>query len=224
MKPIFRIKYYLMVTLLLFLLVIILALSKGNFFTPYFGSIHPVLALLIVGVLGGILLQNLISHQAIANDNSTPSNIYGKVFSIGLGFGVFVSMIDVIYVLPEDINVPMWYALFFYPIMGFVVEVLFHLVPLSLLTTFIKTQRKSSIWIVFFFIALLEPVFQTWFGYMEDYSISYWIILNIYLFVFNIIQLKILVRYGFFPAFVTRLGLYLVWHIIWGYFRLGILY
>jgi len=48
-----------------------------------------------------------------------------------LGLGIII--VDLITIFPADTNRPFPDSLFFYPIFGFVVEVIFHLLPLALL-------------------------------------------------------------------------------------------
>ena len=48
--------------------------------------------------------------------------------------------------------------------------------------------------------------------------------MGLHLFVFGMIQLSLFKRYGFVAMYTCRLAYYAVWHIIWGYLRLQLLF
>ena len=76
-------------------------------------------------------------------------------------------LVDYLSHLPEDINILFPYSLLYYPIFGFIVEVLFHMVPLFLILVFADRFTKldeSRILYCVLLVSLLEPVFQLGLG------------------------------------------------------------
>jgi hypothetical protein len=47
---------------------------------------------------------------------------------------------------------------------------------------------------------------------------------GIHLLAFNVVALEVFRRSGFVALYAFRVGYYLVWHIVWGYFRLPLLF
>ena len=111
--------------------------------------------------------------------------------------------------------------------MGFLVEVLFHVLPLSLLlfitgALFKNINHERLIWGSIAIVALLEPVYQVVF--MESALVWAKIVTGVNLFLFNLTQLTIFKRYDFISMYLSRLIYYAIWHILWGHLRLELLY
>lgn len=142
--------------------------------------------------------------------------------------GLAIILLDLKAIFPQDTNRPFPDSLFFYPIFGFVVEVIFHLLPLALflfiLTSVFKLSFENVIWPCILAIALLEPIFQTVLGFSKPYPI--WVTIGVFanIFLINIFQLLIFKRYDFVSMFSFRLVYYFIWHIGWGYLRLKLLF
>jgi hypothetical protein len=118
-------------------------------------------------------------------------------------------------------------SLLFYPAIGFFAEILFHVLPfgaLVFLTTAIykKEITNKTIWFMILIVAALEPTYQIVF--MDSFpgwaSILVWV--NLYL--FNTLQLLIFKRFDFIAMYFSRLMYYFIWHIVWGHFRLELLF
>jgi len=113
--------------------------------------------------------------------------------------------------------------------MGFVVEILFHVLPLSLILSIFTLIRKNRtpqkiIWISIVLISLLEPVYQLIYGTPTHFPLSINFLFGFYLFLFNFIQLTLFKRYDFLSMYSFRLVYYIIWHILWGYLRLVIFF
>ena len=112
--------------------------------------------------------------------------------------------------------------------MGYVVEMLFHLIPLCLLLLLFKSIFRNSnpeklMWPCILIISLIEPTFQTAMspGYFPLFiNVYMWI----QLFVFNFLQLLVFKRYDFLKMYSFRLFYYLLWHIVWGSVRVDLLF
>jgi hypothetical protein len=122
----------------------------------------------------------------------------------------------------DDINVLLPKALLFYPVMAFVAEIVFHAVPLSLLSGGVGLRADdTSRWrlgLCFSVVALLEPTFQVVF--VADLPAWMLIYLPAHLLVFNVAQLWLYRRHDFLTMIGFRMIYYLAWHILWGYARL----
>ena len=132
-------------------------------------------------------------------------------------------------VFPADVNRPFPDSLLFYPSIGFVVEILFHVLPLTVLLIILTTLFKDLtyegiIWPCILFVALLEPVFQTALGFSRPVSPWATGFVALHIFLLNLCQLLIFKRYDFVSMYAFRLMYYLLWHIIWGVIRLKLLF
>ena len=144
-------------------------------------------------------------------------------------FALVMILFDSQVVFPEDVNRPFPDALLFYPSIGFVVEILFHLLPLTLLlivltSLFNNLGFKELIWPSILLVALLEPFFQTVIGFSSTYSPWVTRFVALHIFLLNFCQLAIFKRYDFVSMYSFRLVYYLLWHIVWGVIRLKLLF
>ena len=219
---------FIAISIIIAILTVILNVRNPLLFRAFFGRLHPYLAVLIV-ILLGITLSVFFLYRG-----------WFSVYKVGEFKGILVTaglaalpalaiiLIDLKAVLPADTNRPFPDALFFYPIFGFVVEVVFHMLPLALLlftlTSMFNLNFEKVIWPCILVVALLEPIFQTVLGFSQPYPtwVTVCVFLNILL--INIFQLSIFKRYDFVSMFSFRLVYYAIWHIIWGYTRLNILF
>jgi hypothetical protein len=77
---------------------------------------------------------------------------------------------------------------------------------------------------VLLIVALLEPVFQTVLSASGEIPLPGLVAVFVNLFIFNVAQLALFRRSGFLAMYGSRLVYYLIWHIIWGHFRLAIIF
>jgi hypothetical protein len=195
----------------------------------FFGDIPPLLVIPMIILLGFgcmklILSKSWFSIYKRENLRQLPRfSIVAVLFLLGAIF------IDVAFPYPEDVNLLLPKSFLFYPIMGYVVEILFHIFPLIILlgvlvTVFKNADPEKVLFVCIVIVSLIEPVFQ----YMFDPSIGKPLWLEIFdgtrLFFFSLVQLYILKRYDFISMYSFRLVYYLLWHILWGSIRLLILF
>lgn len=208
----------------------ILNYSNEHIFQRFLGDINPLAASLFIAVLGFILLSFLLSRDWFAVYKQ--GNLNGLLCACGLAalFGVIIILADLKIVFPADINIPFPESLLFYPAIGFFAEILFHVLPLTLLlitlTSLFRTASQNKIiWFSIIVVALLEPLYQTlWLVSLDRYP--FWAVAydGLHVFAINLFQLIIYRRYDFISMYAFRLVYYLFWHIGWGYFRLEILF
>jgi hypothetical protein len=204
----------------------IIYFSDNLLFQRFLGRTNPLFAFLIINSLGVVLLSFLLSRGWFA--------IYKKenlkrLFRFSVLAAVFASitiLVDLKVVFPADMNVLFPESLLFYAAIGFLVEILFHVLPLSVLlisltSIFKNVSSKNIIWICIFIVSLLEPVYQTaLMGSSNHYPLWAVVYIGFHLFLFNLFQLLIFKRYDFISMYSFRLVYYMLWHIVWGYTRL----
>lgn len=202
--------------------------SNPASFQRFFGKIHPLLVVLTLSFVGLVLFSLLISEGQFTIFRN--GNHRGILLALGLAvpFALLMMLVDSKAPFPVNINVPFPDSLFFYPVMGYVVELLFHLLPFCLVyyilgTVFGGAGSARTIWAAILVAAVLEPLFQVAVSF--DHSPT-WVsvYLGLHLLAFNIVQLALFRRYDFLTMYSFRLSYYVLWHILWGYLRLTLLF
>jgi hypothetical protein len=124
-------------------------------------------------------------------------------------------------------NVPVPQALLFYPAIGFVAEIMFHVLPLALLLFIMHPLggwigKERVVWLGILLVAVLEPTFQVAFeGKPFTWGAAYtWI----HVFAIALLQLAVYRRFDFISMYAFRLCYYAYWHILWGVIRLEVLF
>ncbi len=209
----------------------ILHVSDNLLFERFIGGINPLIASFFIVFLGVISLSVLLSKGwfTIYKQENLRGLFLRSSFAILFAL-ITILIVDINVPFPADMNVLFPESLLFYPAIGFFVEILFHVLPLSILLIsltliFKNANHKNIIWICILTVSLLEPIYQT----MPLFSSSQyplWVaaIVLINLFLFNLSQLFIFKRYDFISMYSFRLVYYLIWHIVWGYMRLKLLF
>jgi ABC-type uncharacterized transport system YnjBCD permease subunit len=204
----------------------ILSLFPGRPFERYFGSINPLLAVASVTVAGVVSLGFLDSRGWFAMV-STGRTRRGLAVSATFAtlFAVSVVPADLLLRFPRDLNVPPPQSLFFYPVIGYVVEIALHACPLALLLLLLGSFWKqlnpnSRVWLCILLASLLEPILQMRLGYSGKPLSWAEGFVAVHVFAFNLLQLYVFRQYDFVSMYAFRLVYYLYWHVIWGYLRL----
>lgn len=205
----------------------ILSLSEINFFRPYFGNLNPLPTVALVTVLGLVPLRYLRSRGWFEIYAAAKSRAGVPVSAaIATLFAMEAVFTDVMIIrFPRDINVPLPSSLLFYPVIGYVVEVCFHALPLALLLSvlslfFTKPNTNRFVWPCMLLAALTEPVLQIRLsssGALLSWANAY---VALHVFAINLVQLYIFRRYDFVSMYSFLLVYYLYWHILWGTLRL----
>jgi len=202
-------------------------ISDSLLFERYFGKINPLIIIISTSILGVILLSSLLAKGQFLIYKK--GNINGILLAgLAVVFAAVIILVDIKVVFLNDINVLFPQSLLFYPAIGFVVEILFHILPMSLLFFFLSSffkriSNRLIIWICILTVSILEPVYQTisFIGYYPSWTVFY---ICFHILLINLVQLLIFKRYDFVSMYIFRLFYYLLWHIIWGYMRLELLF
>lgn len=205
----------------------IIYLSDHLVFRRLIGTLNPFAIIIPTIFLGLVLFSVLISNRWFAIYQS--GNLKGLLLSAVLAsvFGLIIILVDHKIVYPRTINVPFPESLAYYPVVGFCVEILFHVLPVSLVMlllgwVFKNTETEKIIWIAILIASLIEPVIQSFdlLSYTNQYPLCAVLFTGIHVFAINLLQLFIFKRYDFVSMYSFRLVYYLFWHIGWGYLRL----
>ena len=207
----------------------ILYFTDNLLFQRFIGGINPLIAAFFIVLLGVISLSFLLSKGwfTIYKKENLKGLFRRSILAVLFAL-ITILVIDLNVPFPADMNILFPESLLFYPAIGFFVEILFHVLPLSIilisLTSIFKNiSHEKIIWFCILIVSLLEPVYQT----IPMFSSSpLWaaVIVLLNLFLFNLSQLFIFKRYDFISMYSFRLAYYLIWHIVWGYMRLKLLF
>lgn len=208
--------------------VVILLPAANVYFERYFGPINAVAVTVAASIAGGgslWVLQAKYEFVLFQGKKTLDGIRMSAVLATVLGAAIVIA--DLIIRYPRDINVPFPQALLFYPAIGLTAEVVFHIVPLTMLLFMLthlcrRLRRSYIIWISIILVAIIEPTFQVLFGIQVfTWDAAYtWI----HVFAIAFLQLYVFQRFDFMSMFAFRLFYYIYWHIIWGVIRLDVLF
>lgn len=218
---------FLIITLFILCCLLILNHFKHGIFKRFTGDYDPVIAGCCIAFFGFVFLFFLITKAELSIYNRACQKRTLRLLSLLIPILLITLLIDLNIVYPEDMNIQFPESMLFYLVIAFFVEIIFHLMPLSLLLIFLtilfkNKNRNLLLWIAIFSISLLEPSYQVF--YMEAYPIWASVLLWTNLYLFNLVQLYVFWRCDFVSMYVFRLVYYAVWHIAWGHFRLELLF
>jgi hypothetical protein len=223
----FTIYFGIAVTMIVF--VAILTFRSPEYFLKFFGSLNPIIAITIVSLLGFILFQILLARGwfEIYSAGNTKGILVAAALAVP--FAIAIILVDLIAVFPEDTNILLPDALLFYPAMGFVVDIVFHVLPLAILLLILTSPPliisfEKAVLPCILLIAILEPIYQTVLGFSNPQPLWTTIFVAANIFLINLTQLLLFRRYDFVSMYSFRLVYYLLWHIIWGYARLKLFF
>ena len=223
-----QMKMYLLSSFLILAITCILAIIEPNSFKRFLGPINPIILVSLLIIVGFCILKFFLSRNWFEIYAKKKDKKQNFMYYLPILLAFIPIVIDLTFRYPENTNVYFPQSLLFYPIIGFVAETMFHIIPIFVLVLILPSilknlHTKLINWIILLTVALIEPLYQT------IWSPNYfplWI--NIYmgfhLYLFNIIELYTFKHYGFLAMYSVRLIYYLTWHIIWGYFRILILF
>lgn len=208
-----------------------LSASGSEAFAPYFGPLHPLVAVAIVVLPGAAALVYLRSRGWFEIRRGGPHGREGlrvaAVIAVVLTIPVIV--VDALGGFPQGLNVTLPGALVFYPVIALVAEMVFHVVPLALLLGALGLLLRSrvgeakTVWVAMLLASAIEPVFQVVAarGESPTWAVTY---VGLHLTGFNLLALAIFRRYDFLTLYAFRVVYYLGWHILWGWARLRLLF
>jgi hypothetical protein len=209
------------------LLTVLLNTWGNQYYARYLGHVHPVLVMMIVSALGFLLLSQLHKKGEFLVTRTFQRTLFLRCLGLVFLFALVAVCVDLNTPFPEDINVPFPESLLFYPSIAFLVEIVFHVVPLYIPLLILDRFRKRdpskwTVWYAIMAISLIEPTFQV----SDMHASPMWVqvVVWINLFLFNGVQLFIFRKFGFLLMYLSRIVYYVIWHLIWGEVRLEVIF
>lgn len=191
-------------------------------FQRFFGDFPPELVFVLAAVSGWWAWRWVLEPHGFGLRTESFSDVL-KIAFPALGCVTVTVLLDVWMPFPKDINVPFPLGLLFYPAIGLLVEVVFHLLPLALLLAGMRSPiRPSHLYPILLLVATLEPFYQILFS--ASYPLIFLVVMGLNLFGFNMFQLFVFKRHGLIAMFTLRLMYYAVWHGLWAQIRLDLLF
>lgn len=203
----------------------VLAWSGSSAYRFLLGDLDPVLTTVVIVTVGAFALAFLVRQRWFeAGGGGSTGRIVATL--LGSGLTIPVVIVDWLGGFPPDLNVAWPDSLLFYPSIALIAEFSFHVVPLAVFATALRlTSLDLGQARLFGMIAVstIEPAFQVAWG--SGHS-PYWAnaYVGVHLLVFNLLAVGIFRRYGFLNMYLYRVAYYLVWHVVWGHLRLGVLF
>lgn len=187
---------------------------------PVIGDLS-LLPVVLFAAFVGLPIVHLLIKRGLSPDRPLQVAIAGtaKILLLGAILALPPVAIDLAIGFPCDMNLPLPDGLFFYPGIALVAEVVFHLVPLTILAL-LFSGPKATRWLIWP-VVFVEPVFQLLF-ISGPALMSFLVLGNVAL--VSAVQLWLFRRFGFLAMFGLRLAFYLFWHILWGTARLVLLF
>lgn len=219
--------YFLLFLVALIFTIILLPLS-GGYFRKYLGDMNAIVVLVVATVAGAAALWFLLSRYDFVlflGRGTLRGLVLSAVLATVLGIAIVIADFFIRY--PQDTNVPVPQAFLFYPAVGFVAELIFHVIPLALLLLILNPLGGSIgegrvMWIAILLVATVEPAFQVLFeGKPFTWGAAYTFV---HVFAISFLQLYVFWRYDFISMYSFRLFYYAYWHILWGVIRLRVLF
>ncbi|MEJ2539504.1 MAG: hypothetical protein P8188_05970, partial [Gemmatimonadota bacterium] len=203
----------------------VLDIARPDVFRFIFGELDPLLVTARLASLGAVSLHRLVRRGWFGVATGRFRD-HLRVAVLGALLAGPAIVMDLLGGFPRDLNVALPAALLFYPAIAVAAESAFHLIPLALLSAFRQPPAHSSSsppLLVLGITALIEPVFQMAFG---SGGAPAWITVavGLHLLLFSVVALAIFGRLGFLGMCMFRLGYYLSWHLVWGAFRIPLLF
>jgi hypothetical protein len=216
------------ISFLALLFTLILLPSSIAYFRRFLGELNPIVVIIIAAIVGAVALRLLHARYNFVifmGKGTIPGLKLSVVLASVLAIAIVAADFFIRY--PEDTNVPFPHSLLFYPSIGFVAEIIFHVLPLALLLIILNPLggwigRDRYIWLGIFLVAVLEPTFQVAFGGKPfTWGSAYtWI----HVFAIAFLQLYVFRRFDFISMYSFRIFYYVFWHILWGVIRLQVLF
>lgn len=209
---------------------VLVGFSDMDVFRRFMGAANPLLIFAVVCLLGIASLALLLSQGWFVIYRADNWKGWSHYFTLALLFGCNAILIDLNIVFPADMNVPFPASLLFYPAIDFLVQIVFHVLPLTLLLFaldlfFRNADRGKLIWVGMVIVALLEPIHHMLdMNSANAYSLWAVALVGLHVYVINFVELLVFKRYDFIAMYLFRLVFYAVWHIAWGAARLELLF
>ena len=189
------------------------------------GVVNPVVTTVAACLLGLAGLR-ILGRRRWCQLAGASRESYLAAVLLGTVLPIPMLVVDVLGGFPRALNVSAPASFLFYPAVAVVAEFIFHVTPLAFVAVaaaLVSEADERARTVAMTVAALPEPVLQVAWGAAHSPAWANGCV-GLQLLIFNLIGLRLFQRHGFFAAYLYRLSYYLVWHILWGYLRLGVLF
>jgi hypothetical protein len=224
--------WYIVLSVSCLTLVAIAEHSQPRLFERFVGATSAMLVAVAVCAAGAACLSILTRRHGFYVARPPVRRGLARASGLAMLFGLIVIPADLVLRHPADMNVPYPASVLFYPVIAFMAESLFHLLPLclllSVLTGALRWGASTAIWASLVVVATLEPAFQVWtalsgtpvVGMAPPASLRVASFDGAHVLAINGAQVALFKRYDFLSMLWLRLIYYGIWHIAWGHLRL----
>lgn len=202
----------------------LLRLSGSSDLERYLGPLPPALTMAALGTAGLGALA-FLEHRGFWRRACASRTVRGLAVATlaTVPFATVAIAVDVVAGFPRDTNVEWPQAWLFYPTIAVAAETVFHFLPLAGLTWLSRSWFRGRVVdgraaAVMLPTAAVEPAAQVLLGS----ALPAFVVPHV--FVFGLVQLFLLRRFGYVPTLWFRICYYLLWHVLWGRLRLGLLF
>lgn len=217
-------------SLFAFALACVLSIVGEPGFARFLPGLPPLAVFAVAPLVGGALFVLILGRAGFSVIRRGKPEGAMPVLKAAATLGAVGMVLDLLIVLPRDMNIPFPRSLAFYPAIGFLAEIVFHVLPLSILLIPFglfksKSLRDYVTLLALAAAALPETLYQLLYLYWgHQYSLRESILVALHVFAINGIGLWLFRRYDFVTMWAFRMVYYLFWHVIWGALRLYILF
>jgi hypothetical protein len=225
-------------------LVLVAFLGVVNLFITYVGAglesdpraqLFSWPVIVVVGLLGlaGIWLSHRTGFPAAWDARISNRQRLVIPAVLGIGFGLLQAGLDLVFHWTQffaqfsglqAFNAPWPGSLLFYPGGAIWIEVFYRLLPVPLLLWLVSSlllrgrAQTQVFWVLAVLSSLIEPTAQDLDGLRFGASVLFVASQFIPDFLFNLTQAVLFRNYGFVASIVTRVAMYLIWHVTYGNF------
>jgi hypothetical protein len=195
-------------------------------FRPYFGNVPPTIAAVLVCVAGFSALYALhkYSRFSVYSRSTFKHGLFVAAVSV-IPFMIGVTVVDVVFRFPFDINVAFPSAILFYPAMGFLAQITLHVVPFAILLSLGNFLLPTSLlsfrlWGAIVLASLPEAAFQVVSSMSSEETTVIDAFVAVHLFLFGVVELYLYRRFDYATMYAFRIFYYCYWHLAWGNLRI----
>ena len=199
-------------------------------FRLYFGNVPPTIAVVFVCVAGLGALYVLQKYSSFSvYRRSTFRQGLCTAAALAIPFMIAVTVADVVFRFPIDINVALPSAILFYPAMGFLAQIALHIVPFAILLSlgnilFPASRLSWRLCVSIVLASLPEAAFQVVSSMSSGEPALIDAFVAVSLFFFGVVELYLYRRFDYATMYAFRIFYYCYWHLAWGNMRISWLF
>jgi hypothetical protein len=200
---------------------LILHLNGVNTLARFSGGLPPIAAVGFIMLAGFFADKQLRRTRLSIIAPALPFSSRLAACLALLMLSAAVTLADLLWHFPADINLALPWSLLYYPVIAAVAIVVFNLAPLAAgslaLQTIAPNAHTNGLYAIALLVALIEPALQA--SWAVSLGPELIIFTFIQVFAFNLVSIWLYAKGGAGSLFLFRLGYYAWWHILWPVLR-----